>query len=107
MKITGVTFLGAFLDRELCPSGLPGVVFSGRSNVGKSSLLNRVTGRAIARTSKTPGRTRQLIYFEARPDRGEPFFVIDLPGYGFASGPRAEREQFGRAVRRLLADESR
>jgi len=107
MKIVDVRFLGAFLDLERCPSGHPGVVFSGRSNVGKSSLVNRVVGRAIARTSKTPGRTRQLIYFEALRDKGAPFFVIDLPGYGFASGPKHERAVFARAVRRLLADPTR
>ncbi len=107
MRITDVRFLGAFMDPKLCPSGLPGVVFSGRSNVGKSSLLNKVTGRAIARTSKTPGRTRQLVYFEAKRDKGGPFYVIDLPGYGYARGPEHERNAFARAVRGLLADTSR
>jgi GTP-binding protein len=107
MKITGVTFLGSFLDRALCPFGKPGVAFSGRSNVGKSSLLNRVTNRAIARTSKTPGRTRQLVYFEVTRDPGPPFYLVDLPGYGYSTGPRAERERFAGAVRALLADGER
>jgi GTP-binding protein len=107
MKILDVQFIGAFLDPAKCPSDRPGVVFTGRSNVGKSSLVNRVVGRAIARTSKTPGRTRQLIYFAVERAKGAPFYLVDLPGYGYASGPAAERERFARATRALLADEHR
>ena len=107
MKILDVSFVGAFLDPAKCPSDRPGVVFTGRSNVGKSSLVNRVVGRAIARTSKTPGRTRQLIYFAVERAKGAPFYLVDLPGYGYASGPAAERERFSRAARALLADERR
>ena len=107
MKILDVRFIGAFLDPAKCPSDRPGVVFTGRSNVGKSSLVNRVVGRAIARTSKTPGRTRQLIYFAVERAKGKPFYLVDLPGYGYASGPAAERERFSRAARALLADERR
>jgi len=107
MKITDATFVGAFLDPAKCPSDRPGVVFTGRSNVGKSSLVNRVLGRAIARTSKTPGRTRQLIYFAVTRAKGAPFYLVDLPGYGYASGPVAERERFSRAARALLGDARR
>ena len=107
MKILDVRFIGAFLDPAKCPSDRPGVVFAGRSNVGKSSLVNRVVGRSIARTSKTPGRTRQLIYFAVERAKGAPFYLVDLPGYGYASGPAAERERFSRAARALLADERR
>jgi len=107
MKILDVRFIGAFLDPAKCPSDRPGVVFAGRSNVGKSSLVNRVVGRSIARTSKTPGRTRQLIYFAVERAKGAPFYLVDLPGYGYASGPAAERERFSRAARALLADEHR
>ena len=64
------------------------VAFAGRSNAGKSSAINAITQRrALARTSKTPGRTRLLNFFELAPGRR----LVDLPGYGFASAPPAER----------------
>src|ERR1700689_2481631 len=62
--------------------------FAGRSNSGKSSAINAITARhGLARTSKTPGRTRLLNFFALGADRR----IVDLPGYGFAAGPRAER----------------
>ena len=65
------------------------VAFVGRSNVGKSSLLNALSfQRGLAKTSKTPGRTRLINVFLTGPDR----WIVDLPGYGFASGPARERE---------------
>lgn len=67
----------------------PEIALAGRSNVGKSSLLNALCGRArLARVSKTPGRTRALHFF--RTDAG--FTLVDLPGYGFAQGPAKDRE---------------
>nr|WP_246359704.1 ribosome biogenesis GTP-binding protein YihA/YsxC [Stakelama sediminis] len=66
---------------------VPEVAFAGRSNVGKSSLLNALTGRnALARTSNTPGRTQELNFF----DVGDPlaFRLVDMPGYGFAKAPK-------------------
>lgn len=64
------------------------VAFAGRSNSGKSSAINVITARhGLARTSKTPGRTRLLNFFSLGADRR----IVDLPGYGFAEGPRAER----------------
>lgn len=66
---------------QLPPAGRPEVAFAGRSNVGKSSLLNALTGRrALARVSHTPGRTRQLNFF----DLGERLTLVDMPGYGYA-----------------------
>ena len=80
---------------------VPEVAFCGRSNVGKSSLLNALTGRkAIARTSVTPGRTQELNFFEV----GEPtrFRLVDMPGYGFAKAPPAVAETWRRLVRDFL-----
>jgi GTP-binding protein len=65
------------------------VAFAGRSNVGKSSLINALTGRnALARTSHTPGRTQELIFFEGPEQAG--FRLVDMPGYGYASAPKAK-----------------
>ncbi len=80
---------------------VPEVAFCGRSNVGKSSLLNALTGRkAIARTSVTPGRTQELNFF----DVGDPlaFRLVDMPGYGFAKAPPKVVEQWRRLVRDFL-----
>ena len=64
------------------------VAFAGRSNVGKSSLINALTGRnALARTSHTPGRTQELIFFEGPEKAG--FRLVDMPGYGYAAAPKA------------------
>ncbi len=79
----------------------PEIAFAGRSNVGKSSLLNALTGRkAIARTSVTPGRTQELNFFEV----GEPtrLRLVDMPGYGFAKAPPKVVEQWKRLVRDFL-----
>jgi len=78
--------LAAHLPRQLPPDGGFEVAFAGRSNAGKSSALNALCQQnALARVSKTPGRTQQLVYFEMpqHPDR----FLVDLPGYGYAKVP--------------------
>ena len=79
----------------------PEVAFAGRSNVGKSSLLNAVTGRkSIARASVTPGRTQELNFFEV----GEPtkLRLVDMPGYGFAKAPPEVAKKWQRLVRDFL-----
>lgn len=79
----------------------PEVAFAGRSNVGKSSLINALTGRkAIARTSVTPGRTQELNFFEV----GDPtqFRFVDMPGYGFAKAPLKVVENWRKLVRTFL-----
>jgi GTP-binding protein len=85
----------------LPPGDFAEVAFAGRSNVGKSSLINAVTGRkAIARASVTPGRTQELNFFEV----GEPtrFRLVDMPGYGFAKAPPKVVEKWKRMVRDFL-----
>ncbi|ABD25026.1 GTP-binding protein [Novosphingobium aromaticivorans DSM 12444] len=80
---------------------VPEIAFAGRSNVGKSSLLNALTGRkSLARTSVTPGRTQELNYFEV----GEPtrLRLVDMPGYGFAKAPPKVVETWRRLVRDFL-----
>ncbi len=82
-------------------STVPEIAFCGRSNVGKSSLLNALTGRkAIARTSVTPGRTQELNFFEI----GEPtlFRLVDMPGYGFAKAPVKVVERWKSLVKTYL-----
>ena len=91
----------ATLDR-LPPPRQPEVAFAGRSNVGKSSLLNRLVGRrALARVSKTPGRTQQINFF-AIDDR---LLLVDLPGYGFARVPLAVKDEWRHLVEGYLRAE--
>jgi GTP-binding protein len=76
---------------DLPPPGLPEVAFAGRSNVGKSSLINALTGRnALARTSSTPGRTKQLNFF----DLGGRLCLVDMPGYGYAQAAKEVKEDW-------------
>jgi GTP-binding protein len=79
--------LAAHTPRQLPPDGGAEVAFAGRSNAGKSSALNALCGQnALARVSKTPGRTQQLVYFELPPHVGP--YLVDLPGYGYAKVPQ-------------------
>lgn len=76
---------------DLPGSDLPEIAFAGRSNVGKSSLLNALTGRvALARVSSTPGRTKQLNFF----DLGGRLTLVDMPGYGFAKAAKEVKEDW-------------
>jgi GTP-binding protein len=78
---------------------LPEVAFAGRSNVGKSSLINALTGRnTLARTSNTPGRTQELNFFEL----GQRLILVDMPGYGFANAPKGLVEKWTRLVNGFL-----
>ncbi len=71
------------------------VAFAGRSNVGKSSAINAITGQKnLARTSKTPGRTQQIIFFSMLEGR----YLVDLPGYGYAKAPISQRQEWGQFI---------
>ena len=75
------------------------IAFAGRSNVGKSSLINALTGRkALARTSHTPGRTQELIFFTSV----SPLVLVDMPGYGYAQAPKAKVEAWNKLIRAYL-----
>jgi GTP-binding protein len=88
----------ADLDR-LPPARLPELAFAGRSNVGKSSLINALVGRRqLARTSQTPGRTQQINLF----DLGGRLTLVDLPGYGYAQAPKPTVDAWQRLVRTYL-----
>jgi GTP-binding protein len=102
MRVTAARFEGAAAQPGQEPApGPPEIAIAGRSNVGKSSFINAVLGRrGLARTSSTPGRTRQINFFLVN----ERFRVVDLPGYGFAVGPEREREAWGPLVETYLRE---
>ena len=86
-----VKFIGSFV-KDFPPPDFPEVVFVGRSNVGKSSLINMITGQTIARVSKDPGRTRTINYFLIE-NKGK-VYLVDVPGYGYAKVSGQEREKW-------------
>ncbi|HLW27054.1 MAG TPA: ribosome biogenesis GTP-binding protein YihA/YsxC [Kiloniellales bacterium] len=91
--------LAAVKADQVPESALPEVAFAGRSNVGKSSLVNALTGRrTLARSSGTPGRTQQLIFFNL----GQRLMLVDLPGYGYAKAPKQDVERWTRLTRSYL-----
>ena len=95
--------LGAASLEQLPAPDLPEVAVAGRSNVGKSSLLNALTGRkTLARTSNTPGRTQQLNYFRMGPTDAPALYMVDLPGYGFAKASKDAVDRWTRLVTRYL-----
>jgi GTP-binding protein len=93
-------FVAAAADPEaIPPDGLPEIAFAGRSNVGKSSLVNALCGRRmLARTSHTPGRTRQINFFEL----GGRLMLVDLPGYGHAEAAKSAIARWNRLLRGYL-----
>ena len=92
MKIVTADFLGAAEDKKDYPGGgLKEIAFSGRSNVGKSSMINTLLGRRnLVRTSKTPGRTQKLNFFLIN----RRYVFVDLPGYGFAAVPESVKQRW-------------
>jgi len=100
IKITSAEFVTSAVKTADYPAGeLPEVALAGRSNVGKSSLLNKLIGRrSLARISNTPGRTRLINFFLVNGL----FHLVDLPGYGYAKVPVAERESWRKMVEGYL-----
>ena len=88
-----------FESRNLPEESLPEFVFWGRSNVGKSSLINSITKSKIAKTSKTPGRTRSLVFFEFE----KKIRIVDFPGYGFSKIPKFNEFKIDRLIENYLS----
>jgi GTP-binding protein len=108
IRVTGARFVaaaddaGRYPDRSVLGGMPPEIAFAGRSNVGKSSLINLLVGRrALARTSSTPGRTRALNFYVITLDR-TPLVFVDLPGYGYARVAKTERARWGPLVEGYL-----
>ena len=101
MKITSAEFLISAPDLASCPEArLPEFAFIGRSNVGKSSLINQLTGRsALAKVSGTPGKTQLINFFTVNRS----WTLVDLPGYGYAKLSRERQSEFNAAVSDYLA----
>ena len=95
-----VTFMLSAVSLDtLPPARLPEICFAGRSNVGKSSLINALTNRkGLARASNTPGRTRELNYFNI----DERLFIVDLPGYGYAKASKSDIVRWTKLTREFL-----
>jgi GTP-binding protein len=102
MKILSAEFVKSAYDRQhWTTDGRPEIAFLGRSNVGKSSLINSLLQRkGIARTSNTPGRTQSINFFLIN----DSFYFVDLPGYGFAKVSKAMRQDWGTMAEEYLAE---
>lgn len=93
--------LSAVAPKFFLRDGLPQVAFSGRSNVGKSSVINRLLNRKnFARVGAAPGKTTQINYFKI----DNTFYLVDLPGYGYAKVSKAERDRWGKLMESYFAD---
>lgn len=100
MRAKSALFLkSAAAPGDFPPAAAVELAFAGRSNVGKSSLINTLTGaKGLARTSATPGRTRLLNWFDIVPEKGPPLRFVDLPGYGYAKVSKEMRRGFGSLI---------
>lgn len=102
MKIKRAEYVKSAVYEKDYPEELNNIEFAfvGRSNVGKSSLINSITSRSkLAKTSKTPGRTQLINYFIINNE----FYIVDLPGYGFAKVPKAMKAEWGKTMERYVA----
>jgi GTP-binding protein len=104
MKIISAEFVAAASNPSHYPEGnLPEVAFVGKSNVGKSSLINRLVQRkGLARTSRTPGCTQQILFFNIN----DGISFVDLPGYGFAKVPQSVKREWGPMIETYLKERS-
>lgn len=102
MNIKEVEFVASFPKERVCPKdGRPEFAFIGRSNVGKSSLINMLTNKkGLAKVSVTPGKTQLLNYFEIN----KKWYLVDLPGYGYARTSKDKKAEFSKMIRGYLAD---
>ncbi|MER1987147.1 MAG: ribosome biogenesis GTP-binding protein YihA/YsxC [Solibacillus sp.] len=100
MKVHNVEMIGSFVRPEQFPEdGLPEFALAGRSNVGKSSFINRMIGRkAMARISSKPGKTQQLNFYKIE----EQLFFVDVPGYGYAKVSKSERAAWGKMIEKYF-----
>jgi len=100
-KIKNADFVVSAVKRSQYPqTGLPEVAFVGRSNVGKSSIINALTNRKkLAKVSQTPGKTRLINFFIINNNE---FYLVDLPGYGYAKVSKAEKESWGKTIETYL-----
>ena len=97
-----IHFVKSVFELEDLPkSDLPQLILCGRSNVGKSSFINSISNRKVlAKTSSTPGKTRSINFYEA----DDKFFIVDLPGFGYAKISLKEREKWGKLVSRYILE---
>ena len=104
MKVLTRFVTSAADPRQFPSPGAPEIAFLGRSNVGKSSLINTLVGNKIAKTSKTPGRTQTINFFQVRrPGKPHPDFIfVDLPGYGYARVPKEITAQWAHFINPYL-----
>ncbi len=103
LRIISADFVASVRKAGEFPSGAPEIAFVGRSNVGKSSLINALCGReALARTSKTPGRTQRINLFDATLSDGKVLRLVDLPGFGHAEVSKAMMAQFSEMIQYYL-----
>jgi GTP-binding protein len=105
MRVTHAEILTSAADRAgFPPPGSPEIAFLGRSNVGKSSLLNRLVNRKqLARTSNTPGKTRLIHFYRVERGASE-LRLVDLPGYGYAKVSKSERQRWQHLIEDYLGD---
>ncbi|HMI84536.1 MAG TPA: ribosome biogenesis GTP-binding protein YihA/YsxC [Polyangiaceae bacterium] len=105
LRIVEASFVAGVAEQDqLPPPALAEIAFAGRSNVGKSSLLNTLVGRKnLVRTGSTPGTTRQLNLFHVRAADGLEAVLVDLPGYGFAKRAKHEKSRWGALIEGYLS----